>query len=598
MRLIFQLYFFFFLWSGHLLFSQTTYTLTNAPFEKVDKLQVLADNHYSFDKILNDKNLAFSDSNILRDFSRISDYWYKVTVENPSPYSQKYYVYVFPMLDFTLYYYDEEQGKWISERGGLASPYLCRKAAVLPCVFQAKQKNTIYVKVKVAGLSKYNFPLSGNIKLEKASYYEDNEQYIFISWLVTISILLMFFLYNLYIYFIFKDKTYLYYLVIVLGGMIYITAFNRYLNLYFPIRLFNIEMKPNGNIYYYDLNLFSSEMGLILVLTGFIQLTRNYLQTFDLLKKWDKVLVYLNIIFASFLLICSLSTISGFFYASNYVVRIENISIVGITLLIFYVGFLSYRKQSKPAKYFLFANSIPLATIIFIATYLAIFRFSSKVIMFLPNLGILAQTLTFAVALVARINLLKEELKARQLEAQNLKNENEQMQLRAKLIELENENINAEMALQKEHSEKLQEKLDFNQRELASITLHIYQKNEMLLDLQKKIESLPQTPVHATSLKLIKNTIQNNLYLEADWDKFRLHFEQVHPNFFKNLLEKHPTLTAYEVRLCAYLHIQLSTKEIASLLNINPASVLTAKTRLNKKMNLSGKEALGEQNLN
>lgn len=598
MRIIFQLCFFFFLCNYHLLFSQTTHTLTNAPFEHLDKVQVLADAHYDFDKILNDSSLVFSDSSKLSDFGHISDYWCKFTVENPSPYTQKYYVFVYPMLDFTMYYYNAEQGKWVSERGGLASPYLSRKQGVLPCIFQAKQKNTVYLKIKVAGLAKYNFPISAHVQLEKAAHYEENEQIILIAWLVTIGIMLMFFLYNLYIYFIFKDKTYLYYLLIVFGGILYITVFNKFLNLYFSTRIFNIEMKPNGNIYYYELNSFTCDVAIVLILSGFIQLTRHYLQTFELLPKWDKTLVYINGIFASLVLSSSLSTISGFFYASNYVVRVENMSIACIVLLLFCVGIVSYRKQFKSAKYFLLANSIPLAAIIFIAVYLAIFRFSSKMIMFLPNLAILAQTLTFAVALVARINLLKEELKVRQLEAQNLKNENEQMQLRAKLIELENENINAEIALQKEHSEKLQEKLDFNQRELASITLHIYQKNEILLDLQKKIESLPQTPVHTTSLKLIKNTIQNNLYLEADWDKFRLYFEQVHPNFFKDLLEKHPTLTAYEVRLCAYLHLKLSTKEIASLLNINPASVLTAKTRLNKKMNFVEKETFGEQNLN
>lgn len=598
MNKMLTLCFWVFLCSTQILFAQTSHTLTNAPFERVTEFQVLADAHYSFDKILNDSFLPFRDSLQLSNFKHNTHYWYKCTVENPSPYAQKYYVSVFPVLDFTLYYYNAEQGKWISKRGGLASPYLCRKTAILPCIFQAKQKNTIYVKVKVAALAKYNFPVSGAIKLEKASEYDENEQYRFVACFATIAIMLMFFLYNLYIYFIFKDKTYLYYLVIVLGGIIYITAFNKYLNLYFSTRLFSINMMPNGNIYFYELNSFVVEIGIVLVLTGFIQLTRNYLQTFDLLNKWDKVLVYINIVFVLMVLSSSLSTISGFFYAHIYTSRFENISIVCIILLLFYVGVLSYRKQFHPAKYFLLANSLPLVIMIFLAAYLAIFTFTSKMVMFLPNFAILSQTLTFAVALVARINLLKEELKARQLEAQNLKNENEQMLLRAKLIELENENINAEMALQKEHSEKLQEKLDFNQRELASITLHIYQKNEMLLDLQKKIEALPQTPVHATSLKLIKNTIQNNLYLEADWDKFRLHFEQVHPDFFKDLLAKHPTLTAYEVRLCAYLHIQLSTKEIASLLNINPASVLTAKTRLNKKMNLGGKEGLVEQSMN
>jgi len=60
----------------------------------------------------------------------------------------------------------------------------------------------------------------------------------------------------------------------------------------------------------------------------------------------------------------------------------------------------------------------------------------------------------------------------------------------------------------------------------------------------------------------------------------------VHPSFFNNLQTAHPQLTKYELRLYAYFHINLSTKEIAALLNIAPSSVRQAKARLNKKMNL------------
>jgi len=53
------------------------------------------------------------------------------------------------------------------------------------------------------------------------------------------------------------------------------------------------------------------------------------------------------------------------------------------------------------------------------------------------------------------------------------------------------------------------------------------------------------------------------------------------------LQQNHPSLTAYEMRLYAYLFMKMSTKEIAGLLNITPASVTTAKMRLNKKLNLA-----------
>ena len=102
--------------------------------------------------------------------------------------------------------------------------------------------------------------------------------------------------------------------------------------------------------------------------------------------------------------------------------------------------------------------------------------------------------------------------------------------------------------------------------------------------LKTEIDAIKEGTITNDSLEKLKTKIQQNLYLDADWDKFKLHFEQVHPNFFRELDEKHPGLTNYEVRLYSYIHMKLSTKEIAGLLNITPASVIKAKARLNKKL--------------
>jgi DNA-binding NarL/FixJ family response regulator len=106
---------------------------------------------------------------------------------------------------------------------------------------------------------------------------------------------------------------------------------------------------------------------------------------------------------------------------------------------------------------------------------------------------------------------------------------------------------------------------------------------DLKANLQVLSKKLPETG--QAVIKNIEAVIKNNLYLDDDWERFRIHFEDVHPDFFKKLEAEHPTLTKNEVRLCAYFHINLSTKEIANLLNIDPASVRKAKMRLNKKMN-------------
>ena len=104
-------------------------------------------------------------------------------------------------------------------------------------------------------------------------------------------------------------------------------------------------------------------------------------------------------------------------------------------------------------------------------------------------------------------------------------------------------------------------------------------------ELKQQIQELnTQSPATQTELSGIKSILQTNLYLDEDWAKFKLHFEQVHPRFFEELQARYPALTKHEQRLYCYFHINLSTKEIAALLNIDPASVRRAKTRLYKKM--------------
>jgi hypothetical protein len=178
---------------------------------------------------------------------------------------------------------------------------------------------------------------------------------------------------------------------------------------------------------------------------------------------------------------------------------------------------------------------------------------------------------------------LKEKLTVKELEAQALKIEKENIQLKNDLNAIEKEHERAE-------KEKLQEKLDFNRRELTSATLYLSKKNEFVTNIKAEIDSLPRGSLTAEQLSRINAVLQDNHYLDADWEKFRLHFEQVHPDFFKELSIKYPGLTNYEVRLHAYLFLKLSTKEIASLLNIAPASVHKAKMRLNKKLNSTAEE--------
>ncbi len=234
------------------------------------------------------------------------------------------------------------------------------------------------------------------------------------------------------------------------------------------------------------------------------------------------------------------------------------------------------------------ANILPLALIIGIALFNVFISMNGTHDPWVPALAVFSQAFIFSVALVARTGLITGELKDKELEAQQLAFEVREIGLKHSLMEMENEKITTGISLEKTKNELLLQNLQANQRKLASTTLYMVQKNEMLATLKQQIQELKkELGGKKTSLSGIESTLQNSFFLDEDWNKFKLHFEQVHPHFFDDLAAKHPSLTKNEIRLYAYFHINLSPKEIASLLNIEPDSVRRAKSRLLKKMGLA-----------
>ncbi len=138
---------------------------------------------------------------------------------------------------------------------------------------------------------------------------------------------------------------------------------------------------------------------------------------------------------------------------------------------------------------------------------------------------------------------------------------------------------------------RLHEEIDFKNRELATNVMYMVKKNELINHISEKLvkakmqfkkENIPVT-------EEIIHSLQMNVDSQI-WDTFEKRFEQVHKDFYSKLTEKFPKLTKKDMKLCALLRLQLSTKEIATIMHQNPASVEVARTRLRKKLNLSNKE--------
>jgi hypothetical protein len=156
--------------------------------------------------------------------------------------------------------------------------------------------------------------------------------------------------------------------------------------------------------------------------------------------------------------------------------------------------------------------------------------------------------------------------------------------------------LEAEKAIEEEKNKQLQMGLEYKNRQVVSSAMLIAQKNEVLLDLNEKLKKISGTdPAPANAeLKELTRQITSNIELSDDWEHIKLHFEQVHPQFFNNLLILYPTLTIHEQKLCAYLRMKMSNKEISRLLNIAPESVKMLRYRLKKKMKLAEEENIQE----
>ncbi|MEM6345128.1 MAG: triple tyrosine motif-containing protein [Bacteroidota bacterium] len=137
-------------------------------------------------------------------------------------------------------------------------------------------------------------------------------------------------------------------------------------------------------------------------------------------------------------------------------------------------------------------------------------------------------------------------------------------------------------------NEKLQDEVAHKNKELASTTMHLVQKGEIMLRLKSNLQKLAKT-ASTNNRKAIRDlirTIDDDIRLDNNWEQFEVHFDQVHGQFLHHLREKFPVLTAKDQRLAAYLRMNLSTKEIAQLMNISVRGVEISRYRLRKKLNL------------
>ena len=177
--------------------------------------------------------------------------------------------------------------------------------------------------------------------------------------------------------------------------------------------------------------------------------------------------------------------------------------------------------------------------------------------------------------------------------------ENYYLKQKQKLIEennllLEIKELENERQLMKLKNEQLSMDVDEKNKELAISTLSLIKKDELLKLIKDDLKKSSDEASNRNIKSLITSTINKNISVDNAWNVFKEAFDSADKDFFKKLKQSHESLTPNDLRLCAYLRLNLSSKEIAPLLNISVRSVEIKRYRLRKKMDLPHETGLVE----
>lgn len=213
----------------------------------------------------------------------------------------------------------------------------------------------------------------------------------------------------------------------------------------------------------------------------------------------------------------------------------------------------------------------------------AVYEFSIAKPWYLTNLALIIYFILFCV-LAYYINKSYENYYFKQ--NQKLIEENN---LLLEIKELENE-----QQLMKLRNEQLSLDVDEKNRELAISTMSLIKKDELLALIKEDLKKSSDETNSKSIKSVITSTINRNITVDNAWNAFKDAFDTADKDFLKKMKQAHESLTPNDLRLCAYLRLNLSSKEIAPLLNISVRSVEIKRYRLRKKMDLPHEKGLVE----
>ncbi len=143
-------------------------------------------------------------------------------------------------------------------------------------------------------------------------------------------------------------------------------------------------------------------------------------------------------------------------------------------------------------------------------------------------------------------------------------------------------------------NEKLANEVIYKNKELAGVSMHLVERSDALVkvkdELQKLYKKTGGNHDVKKAIQLLNDVEKNN----SNWEQFATHFDEINNGFLKKLKSKFPGLTNTDLKVCAYLQLKLSSKEIAQLINISVRGVEISRYRLRKKLQLTTEQTLND----
>lgn len=371
-------------------------------------------------------------------------YWLRVRLENPKPQDADFYLYAGNWSTYDVF--RRKGGIWRPQSAGRFTPMperpTSRPLRAVPLRLAVGEAEIVWVRLREA-MNFYDHPTFTLRLIPEATARRDTESLLLYQG-IFLGIILVMGLYNLFIFFIVRDRSFLYYVLSIFGIGAYFMFYYGFLLEHFW---------PNAPCW----NAYSFALIVPFTRVSWIAFTRTYLNVPQTLPRWEPVLRGLVVLYLIPVVLGAVSWLGGYDLTDLTVSLIATLGIFVLSAMLV-LGGLAWREGYRPARYFLIANiffSIGSILFIFRETGLlpdtGLTRYASQV-------GVIVQAVLFSLGLANRLNETRRALATKTLEAERLAREKEREKKR--LIESQNASLELEVAQRttdlKEKTEELE----------------------------------------------------------------------------------------------------------------------------------------------